>query len=400
MQWLASAISKGPAIKADILDAGTELKGSKIQWKVHEGKLKETGLACTVFTWEMTAGSTDNELAAARNALKRLKTTRHPTVLQYIDGVDPEAAKPGSKVIIVTEHVKPLEECLAKEPAASNKEGTAWGLNTIAQSLRFITEECGLIHGNVSRSAIFVSDCGDWKLAGFELLSENTDTNSLLRRCEQLRIKRVLPPEVSKGIWSAVPDAPHAIDMWSFGCLIHEVYNGMLGRPEDLKDTSNFPKDLVPLYQSTLKADPSKRPRGQVVLSHAFFSTQLVMINKEMSNLQLMDGGDKEKFFLKLTECLDSLPDLYLRNKLLPELLKAVEFGGAGTAAIAPMLKIGQRMKADEFSKDIVPGVVRCFKSTDRATRIGLLQVDREYAIWNMNCIWNMECDMLKRRAC
>ena len=32
------------------------------------------------------------------------------------------------------------------------------------------------------------------------------------------------------------------------------------------------------------------------------------------------------------------------------------------------------RMKAEEFSKEIVPGVVRCFKSTDRATRLGLLQ--------------------------
>ena len=47
--------------------------------------------------------------------------------------------------------------------------------------------------------------------------------NSLLRRCEQLRIKRVLPPEVAKGVWSAVVDSPHAIDMWSYGCLIHEV---------------------------------------------------------------------------------------------------------------------------------------------------------------------------------
>ena len=197
MQWLSEKLSKGPAIKADILDAGTELKGSKIGWKVHEGKLKETKEPCTVFTWEMTASSTDNELAAARNAIQRLKKTRHPTVLQYLDGVDPEAAKPGSKVIIVTEHVKPLEECLAKEPAASNREGTAWGLNSIAQALQFITEDCGLIHGNVSRSAIFVSDCGDWKLSGFELMAEKADTNSLLRRCEQLRTKRVLPPEVA-----------------------------------------------------------------------------------------------------------------------------------------------------------------------------------------------------------
>lgn len=108
--------------------------------------------------------------------------------------MDPETAKPGSKVIIVTEHVKPLEKCLSKEPAANNKEGTVWGLNVIAQSLKFITEEYGLIHGNLSRAAIFVSDCGNWKLAGFELMSENTDSNSLLRQCEQLRVKRVLPP--------------------------------------------------------------------------------------------------------------------------------------------------------------------------------------------------------------
>jgi SCY1-like protein 1 len=252
MQWLSSKLSSGPAIKADILDAGTELKGSKIAWKLHEGKLKETGLPCTVFTWEMTASSTDNELAAARNALQRLKKTRHPAVLQYIDGVDPEAAKPGSKVIIVTEHVKPLEECLAKEPAASNKEGTVWGLHLVAQALQFVTEECRLVHGNVSRSAIFVSDCGDWKLAGFELMSENSDTNSLLRRCEQLRIKRVLPPEVSKGVWTAVADNPHAIDMWSYGCLMHEVYNGMLGRPEDLKDTSRY---------ASLRAPPACSPQ-------------------------------------------------------------------------------------------------------------------------------------------
>lgn len=145
--------------------------------QVHEGRLKEKGEPCTVFTWEMTASSTDNELAAARNAIQRLKKTRHPTVLQYIDGVDPEAAKPGSKVIIVTEHVQPLEACLSREPAASNREGTAWGLNSVAQALQFITEDCHLIHGNVSRSAIFVSDCGDWKLAGFELMSENSDTN-------------------------------------------------------------------------------------------------------------------------------------------------------------------------------------------------------------------------------
>ena len=41
------------------------------------------------------------------------------------------------------------------------------------------------------------------------------------------------------------------------------------------------------------------------------------------------------------------------RGQVLPELLKAVEFGGGGTAAIAPMLKLGQRMSAEDFGREV-----------------------------------------------
>mgnify|MGYP004093413447 CR=1 FL=1 len=34
MQWLSEKLGKGPPIKADILDAGSELKGAKLAWKV------------------------------------------------------------------------------------------------------------------------------------------------------------------------------------------------------------------------------------------------------------------------------------------------------------------------------------------------------------------------------
>eukprot|EP00286_Rhodomonas_abbreviata_P018457 CAMPEP_0181292028 /NCGR_PEP_ID=MMETSP1101-20121128/2284_1 /TAXON_ID=46948 /ORGANISM="Rhodomonas abbreviata, Strain Caron Lab Isolate" /LENGTH=606 /DNA_ID=CAMNT_0023396463 /DNA_START=434 /DNA_END=2250 /DNA_ORIENTATION=- len=375
MQWLSKALSKGPELKADILDAGTELKGSILQWKMHEGKRKDNGTAVTVFSWEMTATTSEDDFAAAKNALKRLRTARHPHVLQYIDGAEPpEGAKTG-KVYIVTEHVKPLDDWLIKEKSSSGSgEAISWGLCCIARAMHFVNHDCKLVHGNLCIASVLVSDCGDWKLGGFELVSEPGSVYGLVRTCNQLRPKRVMPPEVSRGQWDTLEQAPHGLDTWSYGCLVHEVFHGVLTKTEDLKDTSKMPKELVPLYQKTLKAAVAQRPTGLQILESPYFDTQLVWINKELAELALKDAGQKEAFFLKLADSMDQLPDLHLRYKVLPELLKAVEFGGAGTAAVAPMLKIGQRLTAEEFGKEIVPGVVRCFGSQDRATRIGLLQ--------------------------
>jgi len=36
----------------------------------------------SIFSWEYTSSNSDDELAAARNALHRLKKLRHPHVLQ------------------------------------------------------------------------------------------------------------------------------------------------------------------------------------------------------------------------------------------------------------------------------------------------------------------------------
>lgn len=50
-------------------------------------------------------------------------------------------------------------------------------------------------------------------------------------------------------------------------------------------------------------------------------------------------------------DTLKSLALLLYLLQVLPELLKALEFGGAGTAAMAPILKIGQRLSGDDFAK-------------------------------------------------
>lgn len=59
--------------------------------------------------------------------------------------------------------------------------------------------------------------------------------------------------------------------------------------------------------------------------------------------------------------------------KVLPELLKSVEFGGGGPKVLGATLKIGSKLSADEFNAKLTPVVVRLFSNPDRALRVCLL---------------------------
>ena len=59
--------------------------------------------------------------------------------------------------------------------------------------------------------------------------------------------------------------------------------------------------------------------------------------------------------------------------KVLPELLKSVEFGGGGPKVLSAILKIGGKLSADEFNAKLTPVIVRLFGNPDRAIRVCLL---------------------------
>lgn len=59
--------------------------------------------------------------------------------------------------------------------------------------------------------------------------------------------------------------------------------------------------------------------------------------------------------------------------KILPELLKSVEFGGGGPKVFSAIMKIATKLTDDEFEAKITPVVVRLFSSPDRAIRVSLL---------------------------
>lgn len=59
--------------------------------------------------------------------------------------------------------------------------------------------------------------------------------------------------------------------------------------------------------------------------------------------------------------------------KVLPELLKSVEFGGGGPKAFGVVMKISAKLSNDDFEARVQPVVIRLFGNPDRAIRVYLL---------------------------
>ena len=59
--------------------------------------------------------------------------------------------------------------------------------------------------------------------------------------------------------------------------------------------------------------------------------------------------------------------------KVLPELIKSVEFGGGGPKALGVVLKIASNLSDDDFAAKMNPFLVRAFANPDRAIRVCLL---------------------------
>lgn len=75
----------------------------------------------------------------------------------------------------------------------------------------------------------------------------------------------------------------------------------------------------------------------------------------------------------QLGQLTDDYPAEFFKMKVLPELIKSVEFGGGGPNALAVAMKIAARMPKEDFIAKVVPFLVRAFANPDRAIRVCLL---------------------------
>ena len=69
--------------------------------------LQDDGSPVSIFVFDSKQPPRRNLLPVAKDALRKLRTVRHPDVLKFIDAVDTD-----STVYIMTERVKPLGQAL------------------------------------------------------------------------------------------------------------------------------------------------------------------------------------------------------------------------------------------------------------------------------------------------
>ncbi|KAI9873825.1 MAG: hypothetical protein M1830_010557 [Pleopsidium flavum] len=190
---------------------------------------------------------------------------------------------------------------------------------------------------------------------------------------------RYAPPEVVKSGWDTIKRNPvSAVDAYNFGTLIFEVFNGSFMGAEQAGQTKNVPPSMHQSYKRLINPNPKTRLSVAHFLeqgrkSGGFFETPLVRLTEGIENLGLKSEGEREEFLNELDDVSEHLPEEFFKMKVLPELLKSVEFGGGGPKVFGVVMKIGSKLFDDDYETMITPVIVRLFTSPDRAIRVCLL---------------------------
>ncbi|KAM3420891.1 hypothetical protein BST61_g4126 [Cercospora zeina] len=374
MNFLKSAvasIAQGPAFPYTF---GDRVDIDQSIWTLQNGTKREDGSKCSIFTFDITANR--SRLPLARNAVRKFKTIRHPGVVRVLDTVETD-----SVIYIATERITPLTWSTRRK--ALSEESIKWGLHNVAKTLKFINDEAASVHGNVRASSIFTSESGEWKLGGLELLSSMKEDDAVIFTQGSLvpDIGRYSPPEVVKNGWDSVRSGPtHAVDAYCYGILVTEVFSGGFAGTDQIGSIKNIPTNMQNSYKRLTHAAPKMRLSiahflDQGARHGGFFDTPLIQLTDGIDNMGLKSDHEKDVLFSELEHLVDSneFPEEFFMVKVLPELLKSVEFGGGGPRPFALAMRIAPKLAEDEYNSKITPIIIRLFTSSDRALRVCLL---------------------------
>ena len=334
--------------------------------------LQDDSSPCSVFTFEINANK--SRLPLAKNATRKLRTIRHPGVIKVIEVIETETT-----IYLLTERVTPLSWHIKRK--SLSEETIKWGLSTVAATLKFINGDASSVHGSVRVGSVFASESGEWKLGGFEVLSSMNEDDALIYNYGSVvpDANRYAPPEVAASGWSVIKKHPlTAVDAYGLGCLVLEVFNGSSMGTDQLTQARSIPSSIAPSYKRLINANPKLRLSAGHFLDQGkkaggFFQTPLIHITESADNLGLMNHEERDDFLEELDKVSDDFPEDFFKMKILPELLKSVEFGGGGPSVFAAIMKIGSKLSDDEFENRLGPVIMRLFQSPDRALRVCLL---------------------------
>lgn len=190
---------------------------------------------------------------------------------------------------------------------------------------------------------------------------------------------RYAPPEIARGGWDVIKKNPTpAVDAFGLGCLIFEAFNGDFMGTDQAGQTKNIPPTMHASYKRLVNANPKARLSAghfveQGMRTGSFFDSPLIKLTEGIDNLGVKSEAERDAFLDDLEQVTDDFPEDFFKLKVLPELLKSVEFGGGGPKAFGVVMKISAKLSNEDFDARIQPIVVRLFANPDRAIRVCLL---------------------------
>lgn len=366
---VASAIERGPPFPYNF---GDKVDIDASIWTLYNGTRRDDGSDCSIFSFDCAANK--SRLPLAKNALKKLRTMRHPGVIRVLDAVETDAY-----IYIATERLVPLRWHVKRK--SLSPETIKWGLHSIARTLKFVNDEGSSIHGSVRAASVYTSESGEWKLSGFEVLSNVKDDDAVIYTYGSLvpDSGRYAAPEIARSGWDAIKKGPHtAVDSYNFGTLIYEVFNGDFAGSDQAGQTKSIPPTMHASYKRLVNANPKARITVKAFLeqgqrSGGFFDSPLIKLTENIDNLGVKTEEERAEFLDDLENVEDDFPEDFFKMKVLPELLKSVEYGGGGPKALGVCIKISTKLTNDDFESRVQPVVIRLFGNPDRAIRVCLL---------------------------
>lgn len=403
MNFLSNAFSRLSAssipytIKSKIFESSGDT--DYIIWTIYDGINPKSDSAVTIFEFNLKNPGVASYANLARNCFRKLKLVKFPQIISIIDFFETDAS-----LYIVTEAVTPLGKYLAANDTQISKEAKDYGLYSILNALVFINSKANCVHGNLNMYSVYVNRQGEWKLFGFEVLTNlNSDPDRPLYKLSQdlPSFEFGSPPEVLNSGVQAVQLSPMLLDSYKLGVFISQLYA--------TKDFSSIPrignKDLaqmrskLPLLLAgpVLKLIGVKRITTQRFLQETksyFDQSPLVEFTAMLDEIKYAEDLAKILFFKNgLSSYVDhEFPPGYLDNKLIPEIVdqyfvvvrkKATpsstpEELAVRQEALAIMLNhiltLGENLDTELFNKLIAPVIFQAFTLPDRTIRLSLLK--------------------------
>lgn len=397
-------------LKEKVVDASTD--SSRI-WSIYNAtNPKNENAEVTVFEFNLkdAAALRRGYEPLARNAFKKLKLVKYPGILRTVDYIESD-----SYLYIVTEAVVPLITYMQSDSTKSEAY-KLFGIHAISAAMQFINMTCGCLHGNLNiHDSVFVTRLGDWRLFGFELLTNLTsDPDQPIYRLSGSApyFSQAAPPEVTNQGIEAIRSFPLKLDAYRLSVFIHQILTtkDFQVMSSDLLSMQGMPAKLISPLKKLGNIKPTLRctiEKFNQETSLFFESTPVVRFDAALENIKFNGTEEQRLNFYKyeLAQFVGDrdqalYPSGFLDYKVLPELIeqykntkksKAV----AATGPVSPeemqqrqetvlvllgyIIQFGIALDQSRFRQIVTPIIVDAFLMSDRQVRLLLLTHLKSY---------------------